>query len=195
MKKNFLMLGMIFASLFGFTSCEFELEQTVGYEVSGLWYGDLDMWINGTRCNYSEIEFMPIGWGYSKGRGVEIDHLWSYRVTHHFEYELIGGSIHLYFDDPELDCVIRDYRISDYYFTGYMDGLYESTKFRLQNDEHFWNDYYGYNGYYYSKEDKGMNDVWNDSIDNDTTNFTRSTSMELSSDSLICKRGINQKSE
>lgn len=188
MKKNFWMLAMMFVTLFGFTSCEFELEQTVGFEVSGHWYGDLDMYINGTKCYNSEIEFMPQGWGYSKGRGVEVDYLWSYRVTHYFDYEIIGGTIYMYFDDPELDCAIRDYRINDDYFTGYMDGKYESTKFRLKNYEHFWSDY-GYNGYYYTRENT-MDDVWNDSIEIATDSIATDS---ISTEEPRCSRGINTK--
>lgn len=189
MKKNFWMLGMMFVTLFGFTSCEYELAQAIGYEVSGRWFGDMDMYINGTKCYDSEIEFMPQGWGYRKGRGVEVDHLWSYHITHYFDYEILNGAIYLYFDDPELDCVIRDYRIDDQYFTGYMDGAYDCSKFRLKNYEHFRNEW-GYNDYFYAKADKGFNDVWDEDCDSLSTDSIASVS--LSDDKIICSRGINK---
>ena len=197
MKKNLWMLGMMFVTLFSLTSCEYELEQAVGYDVSGHWYGDLDMWIDGRKCTSSEIEFMPQGWGYRKGRGVQIDHLYSYHVSNYFNYEIVGSSIYLYFEDSSLDCVIRDYRISESYFTGYMDGVYESTRFNLKNYEHYYSEYgSGFYGYYYAREDMGWD--MTDSIASDSIASDSITSDSLNIESTISEtprltRGVNMK--
>jgi len=190
MKKNLWIMGMMFVALFGFTSCEFELEQAVGFDVSGRWFGDLDMWINGTKCSSSEIEFMPQGWGYSKGRGVQTDYLYSYRVTHYFDYEIIGSTIYLYFDDPSLDCAIRDYRINDNYFTGYMDGKYDSTKFRLKNYEHYYSEFASLCDYFYYAKENTMGDIWDETTDSIKTDSIASE--PISTEELHCTRGVNE---
>ena len=102
----------------------------------------------------------------------------------------------MYFDDPALDCAIRDYRISLDYFTGYMDGVYGSTKFRLSNYEHFWNQF-GYSGYFYAKsETMDTDSLWyedmeNDSICNDSI-VTRATTND-NEEKPLCIRGVNKK--
>ena len=71
------------------------------------------------------------------------------------------GIIYLRFDNPELDCNIRDYSLSPDYFEGYMDGVYSSTWFTLRNYERYWNDYgYWSAGYSY----RNGADVRSDSV-------------------------------
>lgn len=78
-----------------------------------------------------------------------------------FTWTVRDGIIYLRFDNPELDCNIRDYSLSPDYFEGYMDGVYSSTWFTLRNYERYWNDYgYWSAGYSY----RNGADVRSDSV-------------------------------
>ena len=82
-------------------------------------------------------------------------------VEHYFTWTVRDGIIYLRFDNPELDCNIRDYSLSPDYFEGYMDGVYSSTWFTLRNYERYWNDYgYWSAGYSY----RNGADVRSDSV-------------------------------
>lgn len=157
MKNTIWMMSVLLGALFIFASCDGyywydDRDDEIGYTVSGHWFGDLDMYnsYSGERAEGSEIEFRPSGYGYYRGTGVEIDYYRRSRpVTNYFDWEVRNRKLYLYFDDPDLDCVIMDYRLSATYFTGYIEG-YDgySTRFSLRNYDRYWDDY-GYHGYYY----------------------------------------------
>lgn len=157
MKNTIWMMSVLLGALFLFASCDVDYwyndpDDDIGYTVSGHWFGDLDMYnsYTGERAEGSEIEFRPSGYGYYRGTGVEIDYYRHSRpVTNYFDWEVRNRKLYLYFDDPDLDCVIMDYSLSATYFSGYIEG-YDgySTRFRLRNYDRYWNDY-GYGGYYY----------------------------------------------
>ena len=188
MTRKFWMASIMLVALFGFTSCECDPDESLGFDVSGHWFGDLDMYYGNEKARGSEIEFRPIGWGYTRGTGVEVDYYWGGTITHRFDYEVINRVIYMYFDDRALDCAISDYSISPYYFTGYMDGAYESARFRLRSYDRYWN-LYGYGDYYYTKQNK-MDDAWNDSISSDTTRAVPAGNI---SEAPKCYRGVNVK--
>ena len=157
LNKNIWMMGMMFIAMMGFTSCDDiyywvdDPDAEVGYAISGHWFGDMDMYnaYTGERAEGSEIQFYS-GWNYSHGRGVEIDYYYyAAPVRNEFEWEVIDGYIYLtFYDEPDLDCVIGDYRLSNDYFTGYIDG-YDgySTRFKLRSYDRYWKSY-GYSVYY-----------------------------------------------
>ena len=165
MTNKIWMLGLIMLGMFGLTSCEYDPDESIGYDVRGHWFGDLDMWIDGERAQGSEIEFNPHGWGYSYGRGTEVDY-YRYRrgkVVHYFEYRIRNGVIYLTFDNPDLDCAIVDYRLSYNYFSGYIANYYtlqNDTYFSLRSYDRYWDDY-GYGSYYYYAKEEvfDMNDT------------------------------------
>lgn len=187
------MLSMIVA-LFGLTSCEFYIDsdQSIGYDVSGHWFGDLDMWVGNEKARGSEIEFIPSGWGYSYGRGIEVDYYYRGTVTHYFNYEIRNGVIYLTFDDPNLDCSIWNYSLGYNYFRGYIADVYgyNQTYFSLRSYDRYWNDY-GYGGYYYAKENT-MDDIWNDSTATDTLNITTRSAETNNEEKPFCIRGVNR---
>ncbi|MBQ8052144.1 MAG: hypothetical protein IJ197_11340 [Bacteroidaceae bacterium] len=151
MTNKFWLMGLMLMTCLGFTSCEMDPDEGIGYDVRGHWFGDLDMWIDGERARGSEIEFMPGGWGYSYGRGIEVDYYYRGSITHYFDYRIRDGIIYMTFDDPGLDCAIVDYRLSYNYFSGYIADYYtlqNQTHFNLRNYDRYWDDY-GYGGYYY----------------------------------------------
>lgn len=191
MKKNYLwMMGLMVMAMFSLTSCD--EDEMIGMDVSGHWFGDMDMYINGERARGSEIEFQPMGWGYSYGRGIEVDYYYRGTITHYFDYQIRNGIIYLTFDDPLLDCAIVDYHLNYRYFRGYIADYYSlmnQTYFDLRSYDQYW-DTYGYGGYVYYTKENNMEDAWNDSTANDTTHLaTRSASDEQP----YCIRGVNMK--
>ena len=178
--KKLWMLGILIAALFGFSSCEYDPDESIGYDVRGHWFGDMDMWIDGEKARGSEIEFAPAGWGYSYGRGTEVDYYYGGKVTHLFDYNIKNGILYLQFDDPALDCAIVDYRLSSTYFSGFIADYYSlvnQTYFNLRNYDRYW-DQYGYGGYYYVKAE-----------------MADSTATDIAVEEPKCVRGVNRKVE
>ena len=194
MKKNYfwMMSFMLMASL-GFTSCEFNPDEGIGYEISGHWFGDLDMYFGNEKAIGSEIEFIPVGWGYSRGRGIEIDYYRYGSERHYFDWSIRNGVIYMVFDDPQLDCAIVDYRLSYNYFSGCIANYYtlqNMTPFNLRSYDRYWKDYgYGYGGGCYWV--KGKKQV-NDSIAADSIDCEMVTVEPLSNDSIYSIRGVNR---
>lgn len=111
-----------------FSGCE-EDDDYRGYMLSGRWFGDLGMMVDGQPAIGSDLEFIPQDYGgYTRGYGYETDYYHGWRgrveiVEHYFTWMVRDGIIYLRFDNPELDCNIRDYSLSPDYFKGYMDGV------------------------------------------------------------------------
>ena len=152
--KNMWMVSLMFIATMGMTSCDdvyYWIEDSeVGCAVSGHWFGDMDMYnsYTGERAQGSEVQFYS-GWCYNHGRGVEIDYYYHARpVCNEFEWEVVNGNIYLTFlDDPDLDCVIADYHLSDDYFSGYIDGCDGyCARFSLRAYDRYWKSY-GYGTY------------------------------------------------
>ena len=147
--KNFWALGLMLAALFSFSSC-MDDDDHIGYDVSGHWFGDMDMYYNGEKALGTEIEFYNASWGYDRGTGVEIDYYRAHAETTYFNWRVSNRVIYLTFDNPDLDCAIVDYTLSYDYFRGYIADYYtleNQTYFNLRNYDRYW-DNYGYSGYY-----------------------------------------------
>lgn len=155
-----------------------------GYLLSGRWFGDLGMMVDGQSAIGSDLEFIPQDYGgSSEGYGYETDYYYGWMgrielVEHYFTWIVQNGIIYLRFDNPELDCNIRDYNLSPDYFNGYMDGVYSSIWFTLRNYERYWNDY----GYWSVEYSYGSNrqTMVGDSIPSykQIPRFTRTVNME-----------------
>lgn len=148
--KNIMTGLVLMISAMSLVSCEPDFDSDRGYMLSGKWFGDVGMYIDGRPARGSVLEFIPTG-NYTSGYGTEIDYYGRYGVQtvyHDFEWYVADGVIVLLFDNPDLDCKIWDYSLSDSYFTGYMDGAYSETRFRLQSYGKYWN-INGYGGYDY----------------------------------------------
>lgn len=108
-----------------FSGCE-EDDDYRGYMLSGRWFGDLGMMVDGQPAIGSDLEFIPQDYGgYTRGYGYETDYYHGWRgrveiVEHYFTWMVRDGIIYLRFDNPELDCNIRDYSLSPDYFKGYI---------------------------------------------------------------------------
>ena len=184
MNKHFWMLIALMGLSLTLTSC-YDEDDNIGSYVSGHWFGDMDMWIDGEKARGSEIEFTPTGWGYTSGYGYEIDYYRFGSMTHRFNWQVRNEVIYLTFDDPALDCAIVDYRLSYYKFTGYIADYYtleNLTYFSLRNYDREW-DTYGYGGYYYDPYYvQGKKEAANDSIITETTERSEPK----------CVRGVNR---
>lgn len=103
------------------SSCA-EEDEYRAYTVSGRWFGDLGMMVDGQPALGSDIEFIQEGYRATWGHGYETDYYRSYRgvvsVEHYFEWSIDYGIIYLRFDDPALDCNIRDYSVVARLFRG-----------------------------------------------------------------------------
>lgn len=156
MKKLFRLRGIFAAcclmAVFG--GCETS-DDYRGYVLSGRWFGDLGMMVDGQLAVGSDLEFIPHDRaGCDEGYGYETDYYLGWRgdveaVGHEFDWTVEADIIHLRFDDPGLDCDIRDYTLPPDYFESYTDGVYSSTRFSLRNYDRYWDDY-GYWDYDYS---------------------------------------------
>ena len=76
---------MLLTATITLTSC-FDEDQEIGNAVSGHWFGDMDMYYNGERARGTEIEFYS-GWGYDRGRGVQIDYYAYHAETSYFNWQ------------------------------------------------------------------------------------------------------------
>lgn len=140
--KSWMRWCMMLVTVLSLTACDEDSDR--GYVLSGRWFGDLGMMVNGMPARGSDIEFIPQSRDYTAGYGTEIDYYGRYgmmTIRHRFEWFVSNGMIHLRFDDPGLDCTIRNYSLSDRYFRGYMDGVYELSYFTLRSYGKYWNEY------------------------------------------------------
>ena len=152
--KNFLYtkllsMGILLMAAFTLVGCMDE-DERIGYDISGHWFGAMDMWYNGEKAQGSEIEFFSSGWHRDRGTGTEVDYYRLHAVTSYFNWQVRDRILYLTFDDPKLDCAIVDYRLTDDYFRGYIANpvtLENETYFNLRNYAHYW-DSYGYGSYY-----------------------------------------------
>ncbi|MBP5771268.1 MAG: hypothetical protein J6W75_07880 [Bacteroidaceae bacterium] len=149
--KNIWFFSFALFVIVGFSSCLDE-DESIGYQVTGHWFGDMDMYYeynNGReRAIGTEIEFHR-SWSYDKGTGVQIDYYSRHAVTSYFNWHVSNRILYLTFDDPGMDCAIVDYTLTYDYFRGYVADYYSLenlTYFNLRNYDRYW-DNYGYAGY------------------------------------------------
>ena len=178
MKKNFTLLALIMMALsMTFVSCTDD-DEYEAYTLEGAWEGDMGVVINiGNyyyESLYSTIYFDKDPYQYASGGGYQVDYFdstspWrhgnNYYLANRINWTVEYGVIRIHYLDDDVIAEIRDYSLSDGYFTGYMvfaDGTY--SKFRLRklyspNYNHEWGGYddYYHDDYYYSK--KGMFDT------------------------------------
>ena len=171
---------------FFFTSCdEDSMIGSTLTRVEGRWFGDMDMYVNGQKARGTDIQFTARNLACTRGWGVEYDYYGrygSYTIRHDFNWEVINGIIYLTYDDPALDCSIRQYSLNSRHFTGWLDGYESSTYFDLYSYDYYWDDY-GYAGYDYDY-------YWYDSY------YVKGQDGAAAKDSTVtCSRGVNMKKE
>ena len=119
--------------------------------VEGRWFGDMDMYVDGMKARGTDIQFVPQNFSSTRGYGIQYDYYGHYgalTVSHKFDWEVVNSIIYLYYDDPGLDCSIRDYRLTTNQFSGWIDGIETSTPFKLYSYDIYW-DEMGYSAYDY----------------------------------------------
>lgn len=178
MKKNptlrtwLIALFTMAITMSAFTSCDDDVDMSI--TLSGDWYGDFGMYYDyfdrhgdyiATFDSYdTDISFIPDYDYATHGYGYQVDY---YRhgpyskVYHSFEWYVNNEVLSLHYKgERELDTKIYDFRLTDYYFTGYFDD--SPTQFRLKKTRDFYWDPYcdrygsytsgiGY-GYYYNDD-------------------------------------------
>ncbi len=157
-------------SLFAFASCDDDVDASVA--LSGDWDGDFGMYydyydrhgrfVETFDCYDTDISFYPDYDYATHGYGYQVD-FYRYgpytKIYHSFEWEIHNCDVYLYYiGERELDTVIRDYRLSSSYFTGYFNDSNTRFSLRKYRDYYdwdpYWDDYGTYNhgtgyGYYY----------------------------------------------
>lgn len=142
--KTLCLLALMLTATFVLTSCD--KDDDIGYDISGTWYGDLQMVHDGERAEYSEIYFKAEDgvFDWKRGNGYEIDYYRRTSIRHTFNYEVQNGIIYLDFDDRLLDCSIRDYNVNSSSFYGWMDGRTSSVRFTLYKERGRYSSDYNY---------------------------------------------------
>lgn len=168
MKKFFTILFVAVATMVSFSSCTTDDEKEA-MALAGEWRGDWGMWYRDTHGRRHDsydtyIKFIPShsysdhGYGYQEDfyRTGAYRYLW-----YKFNWRVRDGIIYIdYLYENELDAFIRDYSLSNDYFSGYFGE--SNTRFRMTKlvDYYAWtpeiyveSDYYGWSLYTtYSKE-------------------------------------------
>lgn len=131
-----------------------------GYTLSGRWFGDLGMTVDGEPAVGSVLEFIPDNGTYLSGYGTETDYYYNWMnyldaVQYSFEWVIRDRCIYMYYNNPDLNCRISDYRLSPSFFEGYIENYGYSSRFQLRNYDRYWNDYGYYSGSWYVKPRNG----------------------------------------
>lgn len=154
MKKINIYLSAIMVMLAGltFTSCEDD-DVDKAIDLSGAWTGDMGMFVEVDYRNGSvvydairtDIEFTPHSDYSTHGEGYQVDYYGRecpYRYTcYYFQWTIDHGRIILrYYDNPDLNATIYDYRLTRTIF----DGRIGNTTFTLDKTADFyrWDRYY-----------------------------------------------------
>lgn len=184
-RTNTLLLGLTLVTSLTLTSCEVDfyepyyppttggMDRDQSMALSGQWTGDFGMFytyqVGGRTMTFdsydSDVVFYPEYNGARRGWGKEVDFYetgpYEY-IYHELRWEIRDGILYLtYPSDPDMDCWIRDYRMTNDYFTGYFGNSTQQFRLRKLADHYDWTPYvdtesYGdrrdwYSGPYYMK--------------------------------------------
>jgi hypothetical protein len=165
---NLMSVLTVVMSLTLFASCDDDLYQA--RVLSGEWSGDFGMYYEmrnpktGQWYSFDAYEtnlvFYPYDEYSASGTGRQVDYYRDGPYTYQyyeFEWDVRNGVIYLHYPyDPELNVSIRDYRMNNRSFSGWIGNVrFELYKLR----DFYWNDYYGSGGYGYGWYDGWY---WND---------------------------------
>lgn len=159
--KNWRYIFLLLVASMAFSSCDpfwhfgsRDDDGDRGYALTGRWFGDFGVYVDGEPARGTVLEFVPESSSYLYGYGTEVDYYYNWSgyleaLEYSFEWEIRDRSIYMYFRNPDLNCRISDYRLSLSYFEGYVDSYGSSTRFKLRNYDRYWGDY-GYGTFYIS---------------------------------------------
>lgn len=159
MKKVLFLMFVAFATMVSFSSCTSDDEREA-MALSGEWEGDWRMWYKDTygrihRAEYTYIKLVPDYSYATHGYGYQEDYYktGAYRyLWYKFDWSVKDGVLYLrYRHDSELDTFIRDYKLSNDYFSGYFGESSSYFRMRKLSDFYEWtpeiyveSDYYGW---------------------------------------------------
>lgn len=155
MKKFFGMLTALVMTSMAFTSCYHDDDIDTSMVLSGDWYGNFGMYYewqdrHGEIFVYdsydTDISFYPDYDYATHGYGYQVDyykHGPYKKIYHSFDWKVINERIYLYYHhDTEYNTVIRDYRMTRYYFTGYFSNGSEPFELEKYGEYYDWNPYW-----------------------------------------------------
>lgn len=130
-------------------SCSHRQDVGESMTLSGQWTGNFGMYYNYTQYGYTQrfdsyytdIVFYPYQAGKTSGWGREVDWYsngYYKSIQHKFYWNIVDGVLYLnYPSDSNLNCIIRDYYMSDYSFTGYFSS--SSSRFSMSKISDYYN--------------------------------------------------------
>ena len=157
MKKIYTL--MAFMLTFALTSCNWWTEdEEIAYTLEGTWQGNMyirSTWNGRTYSStYSEVTFLRDPYRYSSGDGYWVDYYsnapWDY-VANHITWRVDYGTIQVYFVEDHDYITIRDFRLSDSHFKGWIEDGDNDVEFYLTHiSSPNWNyyDHWGYDSWY-----------------------------------------------
>lgn len=140
MKKIYtlLMMAMMATATCTLTSCDEDID--IANSLEGTWSGTMFVYTDYRDSRYyatsTEITFEGAPFRWTRGTGYWIDHYsgapWDY-VANHIDWRVNNRDIEIYFREDHTTMVICDYRLSDNYFTGYINDNGTDVEFRLRH--------------------------------------------------------------
>lgn len=156
-KAMMIMAGM--AMVMGLTSCEgvwiepaygpAHMDYNQSKALSGQWTGNFGMYYsyNGRYydADFTDVVFYPDYYGATRGYGKQVD-WYAYGpyeyIYHKFNWELRDGIVDLfYYHDTDLNTFIRDYKMTNDYFSGYFGNSSDGFRLRKISDYYNWTPY------------------------------------------------------
>ena len=151
--NRIILSASIVLSAISMQSCD----ESIAYTLEGTWQGDMfvQSYYNNRyyTTTYSVVNFQKNPFKYASGEGYWIDYYsdapWGNCVANHIKWKVNKGVIRIHFREDNEDVEIRDYRLNDERFEGYIGE--SSTFFSLvHTSSPNWNNYsYGWNNTYF----------------------------------------------
>lgn len=158
MKKIYSMRTMAMMAITAMTMSSCDEDIAIATTLEGTWRGDMyvSSYWNGRDyyATATEITFNGDPFSWTRGTGYWVDYYsgapWDY-VANHIEWHVVNRNIEVYFVEEGTAVVIGDYRLTDNYFSGYIEDGDNDVEFRLRHiDSPNWDSYdrWGYDSWY-----------------------------------------------
>ena len=157
MKKIYTLLAIMLTC--ALTSCDWLTEdEDIAYTLEGTWQGEMyikSTWGSRTyNSTYSEVTFLKDPYRYSNGDGYWVDYYsdapWDY-VANHITWRVDFGDIVVWFREEGTTVRIRDYRLNNDHFRGWLQDGENDVKFDLihiSSPNWSYYDHWGYDSWY-----------------------------------------------
>ena len=151
-----LLLAAVVPTLF--VSCDWDDDDEIAYTLEGTWRGDMEVYSSWNGRIYdatrTEITFLRDPYTYSSGDGYWVDFYsgapWDY-VANHITWRVDFGDIVVWFREEGTTVRIRDYRLNNDHFRGWLQDGENDVKFDLihiSSPNWSYYDHWGYDSWY-----------------------------------------------